>query len=247
MKTSKTSAFTLIELLVVISIIAILAGIALPVFNSATQKAQQNKALQQSKGIFYGLKMFANDHDGSFPSGYNQDYQPDPTIIVAPTDANQAYMNLIPTYVQSENPFSIASSKYCKTPSGGAIVPANNVNSTDRSVILKPGVNTFAYVLGLSDTSNANFPIIADGFAGGAGPVTSPAYSKDPAAFGGVWGGTQAIVVRCDGSASVMVVSQALNQMVTRTDVPGANFFTPVTDPNNPWLSGTTVYNPAQP
>ncbi len=245
MKTSKTSAFTLIELLVVISIIAILAGIALPVFNTATQRAQQNKALQQSKGIFYGLKMFANDHNGSFPSGQDQDFTNDPTNIAPVTDANQAYANLIPTYVQNENPFSIASSKYCKNSNGGTVVPANNVNSQDRTQILKVGVNTFAYVLGLSDTSNANYPIIADGFSGGAGVVANPVYSKDQNAFGGVWSGKTAIIVRCDGSARVEVVNQG-DLAVHRTDVAGANMFVSNANQDNPWLSGCTVYNPKQ-
>jgi len=245
MKTSKTSAFTLIELLVVISIIAILAGIALPVFNTATQRAQQNKALQQSKGIYYGLKMFANDHNGSFPSGKDQDFNNDPNNIQPITDANQGFANLIPTYVQNENPFSISGSRYCKNSTGAYITPTNNVNSTNRTDILKAGVNTFAYVSGLSDTSNANYPIIADGFTGGAGQVNSPTYSKDQGAFGGVWGGKNAIIVRCDGSAKVEIVNQ--NSMaVQRTDVAGANLFTPLSDQTNPWLTGCTVYNPAQ-
>ena len=72
-KTYKSDAFTLIELLVVISIIAILASIAIPVFGTAQEKAQQNKAMQQAKGIFYGLKMFAGDHNGAFPSSPDQD------------------------------------------------------------------------------------------------------------------------------------------------------------------------------
>jgi prepilin-type N-terminal cleavage/methylation domain-containing protein len=242
MKTSKTSAFTLIELLVVISIIAILASIAIPAFSSAQKQAAQNKALQQTKGIFYGLKMFATDHNGTFPAILEQDFNTSTNNTAAPTTANQAFANVVPTYVQSENPFSVASSKYCKI-SGGTtpVIPDNDFSSREK--VLQQGENTFAYVMGLSDTSNANYPIIADGFDTPGGTVAAPKYSKDETAYGGVWGGRNAIVVRCDGSAAVLAVNQA-NLTILRPGSVGGNLFTPVTDPNNPWLTGCTVLDP---
>ena len=62
------SAFTLIELLVVITIIAILASIALPVFNGVTERANQTKDLSNAKQIGLALKLFASDNNGAFPS-----------------------------------------------------------------------------------------------------------------------------------------------------------------------------------
>ena len=45
------------------------------------------------------------------------------------TDANHAYANIVPrTYVQSENPFDISGSAYCRDASGKEIPAANDFN-----------------------------------------------------------------------------------------------------------------------
>jgi prepilin-type N-terminal cleavage/methylation domain-containing protein len=247
-QTSKPNAFTLIELLVVISIIAILASIAIPVFSSASLTAQQNKAVQQCKGIFYGLKMFANDHNGIYPSVYEQDFQTSTSTNTsggAPLqDANQAYANIIPTYVNTEKPFSVPVSRYCKTASGSYITPDDNF--TNRQQVLAAGMNAFAYVEGLNDTSNSNYPIMADGFAGGQGIVQSPKYSKTENDFGAVWKGRKAIVVRLDGSVSLESINQQ-TLVVVRPGPGQMNLFQPQSDPNNPWLVGCQILNPKQP
>ena len=59
MKLQKAQAFTLIELLVVISIIAILAGIALPVFGEVKIRGDQTKALSNAKQIGTACKIYA--------------------------------------------------------------------------------------------------------------------------------------------------------------------------------------------
>lgn len=50
-----------------IPVIAILAGIAVPVFGAVQVKAKQTKSLSQAKQIAIGCRLYAEDHDGAFP------------------------------------------------------------------------------------------------------------------------------------------------------------------------------------
>lgn len=63
---------------VIIPIVALLAGIALPVFAQVQIKAKQTKSLSNAKQIAIGCKMYALDHDGAFPKTVEELY---PDII----------------------------------------------------------------------------------------------------------------------------------------------------------------------
>ena len=67
MKTKINQGFTLIELLVVITIIAILASLAVPTFNVINDKAQQMKGTSNARQIIMSMKAYASDNAGAYP------------------------------------------------------------------------------------------------------------------------------------------------------------------------------------
>lgn len=223
MTPSKQNAFTLIELLVVISIIAILAGIALPVFGEVQVRGAQTKALSNAKQVGLACKLFAQDYDGNFPL-----WTTPATKTGTPSDANAALQVLIPDYIPDKGVFSIPKSAYCKKTGGGGAANAT---------ILQAGDNEWAYVIGLSDTSNSRFPLIADGFAPGG-----QYYVADDTQPGGVWKGKKAVVIRVDISGAVETCYKSgTNYTVKRDEDPTANAFTPDPGSTPPWLGGTGV------
>ncbi|MBS0658036.1 MAG: type II secretion system protein [Verrucomicrobia bacterium] len=239
------SAFTLIELLVVITIIGILAGIALPAYTSVQEKAAQTKTLAQAKQIGLTLKLYAGDNDGVFPSKQLDPNTGQPGTADV-TNSNEAFRQVFPQYLTQEKIFWVGKSKWCKP-----TAPDENISSTTQ--ILAAGENHFAYVAGLTDTSPASWPLVADGFAGGTGSQADATYSKDPSATGGVWKGLKAIIVRVDQSGEIVNLGKEGTNLAfkaTRPNPTGSgtlNLFAKGTSSNDTWLSGATVLNPLQP
>ena len=196
-KKSLNAAFTLIELLVVITIIGILAGIALPVFSQVQEKAQQTKSLASAKQIGLALKLFAGDNDGNFPY-----LKGDPSGAAAPAgapaDANEVFYCLFPTYCTAEKLFYTPKSAWCNK-----IAPDEVYNAIGKC--LDGGENEYAYMQNLNDTSNAAYPLVFDGLS-----TDNLTYSADKAAKGGVWGGKKAVVIHVDTSGEVAGVDPAL-------------------------------------
>lgn len=231
-----TPAFTLIELLIVITIIAVLASIALPAYTGIQERANQTKDLSNSKQIALALRQFAIDNNGSYPtksSGADYSTAPD---LTSTSNSNEALWWLFPNYLQSEDIFSVAGSKWTPANPDNRIDPAGAAGRIDT---LKAGENNYAYVAGLTDTSNPAFPLLADGFKATA-PV--PIYDPSKAQKGGVWAAKKAIVALCDGSGQIMKVDPATKTVLR----PGGttSIFAPG-DPANPWLDAANfILNP---
>ena len=222
---ARTEGFTLIELLVVISIIAILAGFAMPVFSNAQKNGRITDTLNNAKQTSTALKMYAGDHDGTYPMYTN----PDDTSTVV-TTANAAFELLMPRYSSSKAIFANKNSAWCK--STGA--PA--AGTTDQYKVLAAQCD-WSYVVGLSETSDSRWPLMATAFAEGAEPV----YKKSTSAKGGVWGATDAVVVFVDHSAKKigeLGKSGTDDAFIKRSDDPTKNMFKVEKDV---WLSGDTV------
>src|ERR1051325_9044508 len=64
---SRARAFTLVELLVVIALIGILAALLLPTVNRSKASAMKTVCLNNLKQINLGLRMYADDNNGTLP------------------------------------------------------------------------------------------------------------------------------------------------------------------------------------
>lgn len=231
-KKSFTAAFTLIELLVVITIIGILASVALPVFNSVQVRGAQTKALAQAKQVGLALKLFAGDNDGVYPKNKV------PAELSTPTQSNQAFAALFPTYTNSEAIFANKLAYKSITPDG--II--DNPYTGTPSKTLAAGENVYAYMEGLSDASNPASPIVFDGPAD-----TSGNYTQTQNAIGGTWSGTKAVVIHLDNSGTVETLTGTGSSCQVKGYDPSSQNTTKINilDPNvNTSLTGCSVLLP---
>ena len=225
---SPTAAFTLIELLVVITIIGILASIALPVYSQVQERGQQTKSLAYAKQIGLSCKLYATDNEGQFPSGNGDVTGANPNQGTA-SNSNAVFRNLFPTYCSAEKLFYTPKSAFCNK-------TAPDERYTTNELCLAAGENQYSYVTNLTDTSNAALPLLFDGVN------SSKQYVADRNAQGGVWGGKKAIVIHVDDSGEIANVDQGTFMAPTHTSSGGAKesiFTNSATDGS--WLSSSNV------
>ena len=236
------AAFTLIELLIVITIIAVLASIALPAYNGVKERGDQTKDLSNAKQVALALRQFAIDNNGAYPAKKPAvDYGDAGATALGTGDfSNDAFWWLFPNYLQSEQVFAISGSAYTPGNPDNKLDPAGAASRTDT---LKKAENSFAYVSGLTDTSNPTFPLIADGFETGA----PGKYTVNKAKPGGVWSGKKAVVVFCDASGQIMKVDAKTNKILRPTGSSTPDLFTG--SASGDWIDSTAnpVLNPDPP
>jgi prepilin-type N-terminal cleavage/methylation domain-containing protein len=247
MKINKASSgFTLIELLIVIAVIAILASFALPAFLGVQERAKQTKDLSNGKQIGLALRQFAIDNNGEFPNrtygtGTPASDYVSSTVLAAGNTSEDAFRWLLPTYVRNEGIFVVPGSAW--SPLADEILdPTFGTPATPGTLtnVAPNGECGYAYTTALSDTSDANFPLLMDGFS-----ATIPNYDTTKTAIGGVWGGQRAIVILVDGSGRVMNVDDKVNYTVNRPAHAYSYFSNSSSIPADPWLDTVNlILNP---
>jgi prepilin-type N-terminal cleavage/methylation domain-containing protein len=221
MKIRKHSAFTLIELLVVISIIAIIAALAMPAFTSIMLKSRMSDQMNNGRQIYIAMRSYSSEisHGGVFPAYSDPD---DANTLV--DDSNAAFEILMKRHLDDKKVFFNKQSAWC------TLQPKTEANA--RKVLV--GESDWFYVRGLKESANSTWPILANAFKS----ASEYSYVKDPGKKGGVWKGANAVVIFAGGSAEVVETKEKGEEyFIKRPDKPGDNAFTKTDD----WLGGEDV------
>ena len=217
MKTQRNHAFTLIELLVVITIIAILAGLAVPAYTYVQMLANQKKGVSNARQIILAMKLFSKDHNSQYP-----DSVPNPVTGSLAQNANDAFRIMIQEKVVSDERIFGCPAGF--NPDGSLGQSPNYGNA------LMPGENHWAMTGSVTDTAVGNLPIV---FENPATPSWPPLWNADMAgkiAPGRTWTGGKIIIGRNDGSVAVEALAGDKGMVGPKVMAGGMNLFTQASD-----------------
>jgi prepilin-type N-terminal cleavage/methylation domain-containing protein len=185
--------FTLIELLVVITIIAILAGLALPAFNSVTQNARMSQASNNARQIITCLKAWAGEQNGLYPDFFRQN---------PPQTANDAFRLMIrANIIEDERIFTCPTSPF---------INDNNIGEPpDYQGALDAGENHWCMTRGLSDSASGNAPLVFENAVATSWPPTWNCDVAGQPVEGRAWKGGKIVVGLNDGSVGAQKLQSA--------------------------------------
>jgi prepilin-type N-terminal cleavage/methylation domain-containing protein len=191
MKRALQRGFTLIELLVVITIIAILASLAVPTFNVIQDMANQTSAANNCRQIIMAMKIFANDNNSIYPDTYNN-----PQTGGQALTSNDAFRVLIQEeIIQDERIFGSKASMF---------QPDNNIGTSPSfDQALQANENHWALTQGQTTSSNGIMPLV---YENPLAPSWPPQWNCDAAGQpkpGRAWRGGKIIIGRNDNSVNV--------------------------------------------
>jgi prepilin-type N-terminal cleavage/methylation domain-containing protein len=184
-RSSKRNAFTLIELLVVITIIGVLAGLAVPAINGALERAKQTSDVANARQLGIVLFQVANDENGAYPIG------PRDNSGTRGAAANSiALFNGLLKDKDLTDPKVLATNG--RTPYNGSLTNPD----------LKPSNVGWDYLRGASTVTDSSLPlIISTKAASGASALTSDITLLDSSA---PWGKKGIVIYTIGQSASFL-------------------------------------------
>ena len=217
MKTKRNHAFTLIELLVVITIIAILAGLAVPTYNAVQRMASQTRGVNNARQIIVAMKLFAKEHNSQYP-----DTVPNPQTGSLAQNANDAFRLMILEKIVSDERIFGCPAGFNPDGSLGQSPSYGNA--------LMPGENHWSMTAGQTDTTAGNMPLV---FENPASPSWPPLWNADLAgkiAPGRTWTGGKIIIGRNDGSVAVEALASQNGMVGPQIMAGGMNLFMQASD-----------------
>ncbi|RBP45407.1 prepilin-type N-terminal cleavage/methylation domain-containing protein [Roseimicrobium gellanilyticum] len=176
MKTRLQQGFTLIELLVVITIIAILASLAVPTFGRIQEKGNITKAISNCRQIITAMRIYSSDHGGNYMDNAKTEDDTNPQ------DANSAFRILFTENIlDNELIFGSPVSKY---------VPDGNIggkDDTQRTKAVESGECHWMMTKGLSDSASGSVPLVYENATSGEWDPTWDIDKKGTNARGRSW------------------------------------------------------------
>ncbi len=218
MKHRMQQGFTLIELLVVITIIAILASLAVPTFSKIQERGNQTKGISNCRQIITTLRLYSSDNGGNYP---------DSDTTNAPTTANAAFRLMFKGgQADNEQIFTCPASQY------GGTADGNIGSAPEYTQALESGKkeNHWAMAKGLNDSASGSYPLV---WEGGTGSSTDydPSWNANGAGLGiqgRTWSGGKVIIGMNDSSVALQKCTSSKGDSVKLETKSGAegNLFT---------------------
>ena len=209
--------FTLIELLVVITIIAILAGLAIPAGQAVLKMARQNQASNNCRQVIMALKQFAAKNQSQYP-----DSVLNPLTGGTAQNANEAFHLLFQQRVIDDERIFGSPAGY--SPDG----MIGKAPAFDRAVTANE--NHWAMTAGLTDTSASNVPLVFENPVASAWPPQWNASVAGQIRPGRTWTRGQVIIGRQDGSAEVVDLNASTGLVTVPQKAGGMDILMQATD-----------------
>ena len=194
--------------------VAILAALAVPVFNKMEQNTNQLSSMNNCRQIIMAMKIYANDNNGSYPDSIE-----DKATGELPKTANDALRKLFQNdVIQDERIFGCKASRF---------IPDGDIGSAPAfEKALEPGENHWAITHGATTESAGSLPLV---FEAPAEPTWPPLWNVDMPGVpirGRVWRDRAIIIGRNDNSVNAAMLGGTIGHVTVRGNPNGGNDFT---------------------